>query len=79
MTLKDDCKPIIHDIIHIIIPVFREYPQANIFSLAKMVSKFIIMSLFLLMRYTGWQPNEIIYHMYLFRQILMKCQNTLFQ
>lgn len=37
MTLKDECKPLIHDILHIIVTVFRECPQANIFTLAKTV------------------------------------------
>lgn len=38
ITLKDECKPLIHDILHIIVTVFRECPQANILTLAKTVS-----------------------------------------
>lgn len=37
-TLKDDCKPLLHDILHIIVTVFRKCPQANILTLAKTVS-----------------------------------------
>lgn len=42
MTLKDECKPLIHDILHIIVTVFRECPQANIFTLAKTVGIYYV-------------------------------------
>lgn len=36
-TLKDDCKPIINDILQLIVTIYREYPSAHILVVAKTV------------------------------------------
>ncbi|XP_050507704.1 importin-13 [Diabrotica virgifera virgifera] len=36
-TLKDDCKPLINDILQLIVTIYREYPQSTILNVAKTV------------------------------------------
>ncbi|KAJ8920238.1 hypothetical protein NQ315_011899 [Exocentrus adspersus] len=37
ITLKDDCKPLINDILELVVKVYKEYPQANVLIVAKTI------------------------------------------